>query len=148
VPTDSVTCHGDSGHGVVVSVRHGDKKEWMLRGITSKSYMIETESSQKECDTSRPSVLTNVDVFRPWVNDHISQEFGRLNSEKFKKDFKQIMFNESPDSVFQTENNFEIIFNSLITQNFEDLRKYWQIKGKYKYIYLSLWSNCSGFSKK
>jgi hypothetical protein len=129
--TDSVTCRGDSGHGVVVSVRHGDKTEWMLRGITSKSFMIERNSSRNECDTRRPSVLTDVDVFRQWVNDHISRDFGRLNSEKFNEDFRKIIFYENPDSVFQITNIFDINFNSLGSQNFEDLKTYWQIKGKY-----------------
>jgi hypothetical protein len=135
VLTDSGTCRGDSGSAMVVSVKNGDKSEWMLRGIMSSAAMIQRKSSHNDCYTRIPAVVTDIDVFRQWVNDHISQDFGRFNSHKFKKDFKKIIFYENPDSGFQIENKFDIIFNSFASQKYEDLKKYWQCKGELIILY-------------
>jgi hypothetical protein len=137
--TDSATCHGDSGSGVVVSVKNGDKTEWMLRGLISKSSVRPFNNSHYICHTAWPAVVTDIDVFRQWVIDHISQDFGRLNLDKLKEDFKKKLFYEKAESVFQIENNFDIIFNSLASQNFEDLKKYWQSIGNSKILLIHIY---------
>ena len=114
---DSGPCHGDSGGGLFVDVDTGSNQTvWTLAGVVSKGKisrdLVTEDKTNRTCDTSKPTVFTDIRKFSSWISDTILETSAATLIVPFMEKITTILRLEQLDGNIKVP-FFERVFSSV-----------------------------------